>query len=262
MSTQSYYVYIHKKKTTGEIFYVGKGSGNRYRYANSRNSKWKAIVKKSGFIPVIICDNIRKEYDAFKIEAHYVKLLCTERLANCSPGGGGGVPPHKKEQVRRKLSEHMKRNNPTRRPEVREKISKALTGRSRPYTGPSRKGFIMPDETKRKISEIISQMHRDGKYSYPMTEKRLASIERLKGKGNPFYGRKHTEDTKRRISEKKSGVQNPQSDKTVYCFVKGDQEVHMNIFDFTKFIGGTRGGVRRITKGERKSYRKWKLKNA
>ena len=33
------YVYIHKRKDTNEIFYVGKGTGNRLNQKTSRNIK-------------------------------------------------------------------------------------------------------------------------------------------------------------------------------------------------------------------------------
>ena len=50
-----YYVYIHKNKTTGEPFYVGKGSGNR-AYTGTRSIDWKAYVS-----------NIKFDYD---VEIH------------------------------------------------------------------------------------------------------------------------------------------------------------------------------------------------
>lgn len=43
-----FYVYVHKKKTNGEVFYVGKGSGKRAWSAFGRNSLWKRTADKYG----------------------------------------------------------------------------------------------------------------------------------------------------------------------------------------------------------------------
>lgn len=41
-----FYVYVHRLKETGEIFYVGKGTNLRFRSQHNRNSKWKEITNK------------------------------------------------------------------------------------------------------------------------------------------------------------------------------------------------------------------------
>lgn len=41
-----YYVYIWKTKYNGEVFYVGKGSGNRWKSMKNRNNHFKNIRKK------------------------------------------------------------------------------------------------------------------------------------------------------------------------------------------------------------------------
>ena len=90
----SYYVYLHKKATTGEVFYIGKGKGNRAWSRESRNKFWKAVEKKHGFIVEIFMDNIQEWY-ALELEK---ELICKYGRRNNSTGiltnitdGGEGV---------------------------------------------------------------------------------------------------------------------------------------------------------------------------
>lgn len=89
----SYYVYLHRKATTGEIFYVGKGKGKRAWSRRSRNKFWKVVEKKHGFIVEIFMDNLQEWY-ALELER---ELICqygrrnngTGVLTNITDGGEG-----------------------------------------------------------------------------------------------------------------------------------------------------------------------------
>lgn len=63
MYNKKYYVYVWKIKNTGEVFYVGKGCGNRYKSMKDRNNHYK---------------NIRKKYDC---ECEIVKYFDDENKA-------------------------------------------------------------------------------------------------------------------------------------------------------------------------------------
>lgn len=63
-----FYVYVHKKKTTGEVFYVGKGCGKRAWVESKRNAHWKRVRDKHGIIVEIVIDRIQEWY-AYEIEA-------------------------------------------------------------------------------------------------------------------------------------------------------------------------------------------------
>jgi len=80
--------------------------------------------------------------------------------------------------------------NPSKRPEVREKISKSLTGR------------VITPETKEKLRQ-----HNLGKTMSYETKKKH-SMNNLK-EGNPMFGRKHSEESKKKMSEKKKGKPSP-----------------------------------------------------
>lgn len=88
-----FYVYLHRKKTTGEVFYVGKGT--RWRAGNKvqRNIFWKRVVKKHGLIVEIVERNIQEWY-ALELErdliAYYGRRdIGTGCLVNLTDGGEG-----------------------------------------------------------------------------------------------------------------------------------------------------------------------------
>lgn len=88
-----YYVYLHKKKTTGEVFYVGKGSGKRAWSLEGRNPLWKKIAQKHGYTVEIYSSNLQEWY-AFELEKdlidYYGKIINnTGTLSNISDGGDG-----------------------------------------------------------------------------------------------------------------------------------------------------------------------------
>jgi hypothetical protein len=53
---KKYYVYLHKRKDSGVVFYVGKGTGFRLNSSASRGKAWRSIVEESGFIPEVFCE--------------------------------------------------------------------------------------------------------------------------------------------------------------------------------------------------------------
>lgn len=88
-----YYVYLHRKAITNEIFYVGKGSTTRAWSRYGRNELWKRIANKYGFTVEILYDNLTSE-QSFSIEKELVDWygridLKTGCLANMSSGGDG-----------------------------------------------------------------------------------------------------------------------------------------------------------------------------
>jgi hypothetical protein len=84
-----FYVYIHRKGTNGDPFYVGKGKGNRAWTTRYRNPKWNAVFKKHGLVVEIIVDNL-SEQDAFELERQTIaKLKLAYDLSNLTDGGEG-----------------------------------------------------------------------------------------------------------------------------------------------------------------------------
>lgn len=66
-----FYVYLHRKKTTGEVFYVGKGKGKRIRDNSRRNAAWHNIVKSCGIIREYYMCGLQEWY-ALELEANLI----------------------------------------------------------------------------------------------------------------------------------------------------------------------------------------------
>lgn len=85
-----YYVYVHKKKTDGLIFYVGKGKGQRCSSLSGKNKHWHNIVNKHGYYIEFLKKGISED-EAFLIEIIAIRnfTLCGYKLTNRSTGGEG-----------------------------------------------------------------------------------------------------------------------------------------------------------------------------
>jgi hypothetical protein len=87
-------VYIHKRKDTGQIFYVGIGKKESRAYTNwGRNNYWKDLVGKIEYSIEIIKNNISWE-EACQIEKELIKSIGRKDmdlgpLVNKTNGGEG-----------------------------------------------------------------------------------------------------------------------------------------------------------------------------
>lgn len=90
---RKYYVYQHINLDTNEIFYIGKGQGNRY-LSEDRSKYWKNYIKKyPNWKSVILYDNLLEEesYDLESKEIERIGRRVTKNgtLVNILPGGKG-----------------------------------------------------------------------------------------------------------------------------------------------------------------------------
>lgn len=90
------YVYLHTRKDTNNVFYVGIGSDkNKYRAKNkkARNQHWLNIIKKTNYTISIIYDNLTWEEACLKeieLIKFYGRLDKNEGLlVNLTDGGEG-----------------------------------------------------------------------------------------------------------------------------------------------------------------------------
>lgn len=87
-------VYQHRRKDTGEIFYIGIGETRSRAYDKTgRNDIWKRIAQETEYTVEIIKNNISRE-EAKNIERTLISELGridkkTGILSNKSKGGGG-----------------------------------------------------------------------------------------------------------------------------------------------------------------------------
>lgn len=130
MNERRFYVYEWYIKETGEVFYVGKGTGQRRYDRQRRNKYFRNVVNKYDCASRIVHDNLTNE-ESCELERKLIAERWESGEAYCNFTEGG-------------------------------------TGFST--------GKLNPNYRRQ-----------------------------LKGAHNPFYGRKHTEETKKRISESRKG---------------------------------------------------------
>ena len=214
-----FYVYVHKRKTDGSIFYVGKGCGKRAWKKVCRSDWWKRIEAKHGRTVEIIKRDLTED-EAFSFEAEMVAKIGRETLCNLTDGGEGGKCPS--EETRRKMSaaqkgrivsqetREKKRIAATGRTHSEEARAKIKAARAKQVMGPmpdSVKAIlkavnanrIISPETCKKISES-----KTGVKLGPMSEEhknklRIANI-----------GKKHTEEAKAKVSKANKGRKHTQ----------------------------------------------------
>jgi hypothetical protein len=151
LESQRFYVYGHFTQDTNELFYVGKGVGQRKDRRNKRNNFWQNIYKKHGLRVEILLDNLNED------EAFYQEYLAVKEYkprANLVDGGAGFtaqqaramwenpeyrikhgqimIERHKDLAYREKMSVAQSESwkNEESRAVRCENISKALTGRT------------------------------------------------------------------------------------------------------------------------------------
>lgn len=202
-----FYIYEHWRPDRDEPFYVGKGKGGRANLMSRRNRHHKAIQLKlhrlGMAVEVRIVFTSLAEEEAFILERDRIKMWAVRGidLANMTIGGEGPAGRRLTDDHKRKISETSKgRKNPPISEETRRKMSEAKKGKK------LRLGAKLSDETKKKIS--LSNMGKSkGKGRVKSEEhRRKISISVSKsqlGVNNHFYGRKHTDETKAKISATK-----------------------------------------------------------
>ncbi len=219
--TDRFFVYVHRKADTGEVFYVGKGTVQkkdphvRAYYTKKRSKFWQAIVEKHG-LKVEIVMELPTEALAFELEsgliAHFGKRSNGGCLCNLTDGGEG-----------------HKGHSPTE--ETRAKLSAAFSGESHPNWGKK-----LSDETRAKKSESMK-----------------LSPHSLRGKRLPDWW-------KERIAAAKIGERNPMSGKrgldhpnTRSVILPGYGYVFASVQSAADFFGINMKSLHNMLSGHRKN---------
>jgi hypothetical protein len=107
----SHYVYFHRKATDGSVFYIGIGTGDRYRYFLNRNKHWHNTANKYGVVPeiVVYCDdyNHAKSWEVYLIGLYGRNDLGNGHLVNKTAGGDGAVD-YKHDDTSKSLMKKLK----------------------------------------------------------------------------------------------------------------------------------------------------------
>lgn len=190
------YLYRHIRLDTNEIFYIGIGSDINYKRAYSfkdRNTFWKNIINKSEYKVEIVLDDLTWE-EACEKEKEFIALygrrdLNKGTLCNLTNGGDGASGIIFSEDRKKELSKkYAGKQNPFYGKKHSKKTIETLT-----YLAQNRSS-----ETNKKISD----KNRNKKLPEDV---KLKISKSTKGINNHFYGKTHTEESKRKISEKAKG---------------------------------------------------------
>jgi hypothetical protein len=157
---QSFYTYAHVNATTNKVFYIGKGSKNRYKSKDRRSVHWNGIANKYGFHAEILAhwDTEKEAFDHEKLLISCFKDM-GYTLANKTDGGEGTASDNVRKSAlnrpKRKLSEETKKKisaslvGKPRNKETKQKISIAHQGNTHNV------GRKCSEETKQKISNKL-----------------------------------------------------------------------------------------------------------
>lgn len=142
-----FYVYTLSDSRTGEVFYVGKGTGKRAshhtrNYALERGKNKHKInkinkIRRNGgtVIASRVKDNITEDR-AFELEKFLIEEIGFDDLTNMTKGGRGG-------SLSEEMKENLRQHNLGKElsEETKQKLSEALSGRE------------VSEETRRRMSE-------------------------------------------------------------------------------------------------------------
>jgi hypothetical protein len=192
-----YYCYELIDMRDNSVFYVGKGKGKR-AYQHKKNAlaenrkvynhflqrKILSILQDGYDININFVCFYENEKDAFEEEKRLISFYGKNKLCNLTDGGEGGdtfTNNPNKEEIRKKHSESSKGRK------LSEKSKKIFSDVKKGEKNPNWKGRSCTEETRRKKSIAFAK------------EK------------NPFFGKKHSEEAKKRMSEKRLGKNNKNS---------------------------------------------------
>jgi len=175
-----YYVYKWIRLDTNQVFYIGKGHGNRYKDRNMRNRYFNNVVNKVGMDNIVIkfIETDLDEETAFEKERYYIKYYkeLGHRLTNLTSGGDGSSDWYSF------ISDEEK--------ERHREISKSFLGRHH------------TEETKKKMSKSMT-----GLKHHFTDESRQRLIDSVKSRPAPFKGKHLSEEAKEKIRQTRLGTQ-------------------------------------------------------
>ena len=203
MTDKTFFVYLHRRDDTGDVFYVGKGtrtSKKKYIRANTayrRNIYWKRIVAKTNYTVELVADFFQEE-DAFRLEQQLIaqhKRQCNGgTLCNLTEGGEGHAGLRPSPETRRKMSEKAK--------------GKARTEAQKLAVSLAQKG--VPNSIEQNMAHSLRMRGEKnwnfGKKNSPETiAKRVATRgDKCSGKSHPFFGKKRPQHVVEKLRDANS----------------------------------------------------------
>lgn len=190
-----YYVYICYLKDTQEVFYVGKGRGNRHRDRAGRNEFFQKAIEEHEYESVIVSWGLTEE-EAFEREAFVIKCLREMGHPLTNIQDGGYAPPiiygKRSDEWRASISAGLRKFH-DEHPEENKKISDRMkaflkTGAGKEF---SRRSLIArrTEEFREKQKERSRKANGTAEYRKRQSEDKIRyykehGTEALSGKNN------------------------------------------------------------------------------
>jgi hypothetical protein len=198
MEERKFYVYVHRRKSDNQPFYVGKGYGRRaYETSEKRRSKhWVNVARKHGVYVEMYKTGLTEE-EAFSLEKEVIARLREQNcpLVNVADGGQGGagikMSDEKKALLRSILLGHKFNVGRKWSEETKKRMSDAQKKR---YADGCKPSFIGRQHTP-MTKELIASKLRGRKFSEETKEKMRAAR----------IGKTMPEETKAKLKQKNSG---------------------------------------------------------
>lgn len=103
----NFFVYLHRRKSNGKVFYVGKGTRYRHKSLWNRSQHWKNIVNKHDYT-IEIVQNGMQEWWAFELEKDLILKYQDHGLCNRTDGGEGSTGFVVSEETKKKHKERRR----------------------------------------------------------------------------------------------------------------------------------------------------------
>lgn len=206
----NFYVYLHKKKSDGEVFYVGKGKGNRAYDFTRRSRFWNSVEKIHGVDVCIFADGMSEE-QAFNKEVELIKLYGRRQhggsLVNLTNGGDGVSGKIWSDHERMIMAKRISgENNVSKRPDVRKKLSERFIGDKNPMKNPENSAKVSAKNTGKKASEETKRKMSDAHKGKTFSDESRKKMSVAKsGSNHPLFGKTLNDEYKKKISESMIG---------------------------------------------------------
>jgi hypothetical protein len=226
-------VYLHKKKGTDSVFYIGVGK-NKYRASSraGRNKYWHNTVQKYGYDIEIIYENISIE-TALQKEKQLISYYGRDKLVNLTDGG-----EYYSFWKDKKLKESHKKS-----------ISESLKGRT--FSDEHKINLKGPKSKKHK--ENISKGRKGIKFSKEHLKN--LSISHI-GKPSPKKGCNVPDEVKKQISKTLKGNTNAKTRKVFQYDLEGNFIKKWDkIVDIKNDLGFSGSSISSCLNGRRKTYK-------
>lgn len=186
-----FYVYEHRKATTGEVFYVGKGVGRRaWRHGQSKRSDWwMRVAAKHGVIVSIVIDGLQ-DWAAAEIEQDLIALHGRKDrgyglLINGTDGGDGMAGQIQSDETKAKRSASVAQAFAD--PVIRAKLIQATSGvEFRLARGNATKNWWTADRRAQR-AEQTRQRWSNEDFKRAMSAKNKDAAKTRKTTGRPVF---------------------------------------------------------------------------